>query len=103
MSRSISAKLIREVVEDWVMAALEKRIDLGFEADGPAMVSGNTFLLRELAKNLIDNALRYTPAAATSPAASNRHGGQRCCLRLRTMGSASPKSRPSGLRAFLPG
>ena len=53
---------MREVVEDWVMLALEKRIDLGFEAEGPAMVSGNAFLLRELAKNLIDNALRYTPA-----------------------------------------
>jgi two-component system, OmpR family, sensor histidine kinase TctE len=54
--------LIREVVEDWVMVALEKRIDLGFEAEGAAMISGNPFLLRELAKNLIDNALRYTPA-----------------------------------------
>jgi two-component system sensor histidine kinase TctE len=54
--------LIREVVEDWVMVALEKRIDLGFEAEQPAMVSGNPVLLREMAKNLIDNALRYTPA-----------------------------------------
>jgi two-component system, OmpR family, sensor histidine kinase TctE len=54
--------LIREVVEDWVMTALEKRIDLGFEAEQPAMVSGNPVLLREMAKNLIDNALRYTPA-----------------------------------------
>jgi len=54
--------LMREVVEDWVIAALDKRIDLGFEADDSAMVSGNTFLLQELAKNLIDNALRYTQA-----------------------------------------
>jgi len=53
--------LIRDVVEDWVMVALAKRIDLGFEADESAMVSGNSFLLQELAKNLIDNALRYTP------------------------------------------
>jgi two-component system, OmpR family, sensor histidine kinase TctE len=55
------ALLMRSVVEDWVMVALEKRIDLGFEAEATAMVSGNTFLLQELAKNLIDNALRYTP------------------------------------------
>jgi two-component system, OmpR family, sensor histidine kinase TctE len=55
------AILMRSVVEDWVMVALEKRIDLGFEAEEAAMVSGNTFLLQELAKNLIDNALRYTP------------------------------------------
>lgn len=53
--------VIREVVEDWVMGAIEKGIDLGYEAPDSAMISGNPFLLRELAKNLIDNALRYTP------------------------------------------
>lgn len=56
------AQLIREVIEDWVMVAIEKGIDLGYESNGPAMISGNAFLLRELAKNLVDNALRYTPA-----------------------------------------
>jgi len=55
------AQLIREVVEDWVMVAIEKGIDLGYESEGPAMITGNAFLLRELAKNLVDNALRYTP------------------------------------------
>ena len=54
--------LIRDVVADWVMIAIEKRIDLGFESAGPAMITGNPFLLRELAKNLVDNALRYTAA-----------------------------------------
>ncbi|MFZ2268310.1 MAG: sensor histidine kinase N-terminal domain-containing protein [Azonexus sp.] len=56
------ALLVREVVEDWVMPAIDKGIDLGYESDGPAMIMGNPFLLRELAKNLIDNALRYTPS-----------------------------------------
>ncbi|KXB29450.1 histidine kinase [Dechloromonas denitrificans] len=55
------AALIREVVEDWVMVAIDKGIDLGYEAEGDAMIMGNAFLLREMAKNLIDNALRYTP------------------------------------------
>lgn len=55
------AQVIREVVEDWVTPAIEQGIDLGYESEGPAMISGNVFLLRELAKNLIDNALRYTP------------------------------------------
>ena len=54
------ALLIRDVVADWVMVAIEKNIDLGFESKEPAMISGNPFLLRELAKNLIDNALRYS-------------------------------------------
>lgn len=56
------AVLIREIVEDWVMVAIEKGIDLGYESDRPAMIMGNAFLLRELAKNLLDNALRYTPS-----------------------------------------
>jgi two-component system sensor histidine kinase TctE len=56
------ASLIREVVEEWVVPALDKRIDLGFEAEAAMRVLGNALLLRELAKNLVDNALRYTPA-----------------------------------------
>lgn len=55
------SQLVREVVEDWVIIALEKNIDLGYESAGKAMITGNPFLLRELAKNLIDNAIRYTP------------------------------------------
>jgi two-component system sensor histidine kinase TctE len=31
------------VVADWVMIAIEKRIDLGFESAGPAMITGNPF------------------------------------------------------------
>ncbi|MDE2586383.1 MAG: sensor histidine kinase N-terminal domain-containing protein, partial [Betaproteobacteria bacterium] len=55
-------RLLREIVEDWVMRAMEAYIDIGYEpADGPAEVEGNGFLLREMINNLIDNALRYTP------------------------------------------
>ena len=54
--------LARDVVQDWVPAAMEKRIDLGFEGVGAAVfVSANVVLLRELLKNLLDNAIRYTP------------------------------------------
>ena len=56
------SRLVREVVEDWVMQAIDKRIDLGFETSGSALIKGNPVLLRELARNLIDNALRYTPS-----------------------------------------
>ena len=56
-------RLAREVVEDWVARALERRIDLGYEATGPAPILGDAFLLRELINNLLDNALRYTPEA----------------------------------------
>jgi two-component system sensor histidine kinase TctE len=41
---------------------LEKRIDLGYEHAGKVLIDGNAFLLREMINNLLDNALRYTPA-----------------------------------------
>jgi two-component system sensor histidine kinase TctE len=68
------ARLATETVRDFVPRALEKRIDLGFEGpsgvDGraptePLWVSGNAVLLRELIRNLVDNALQYTPAGGT--------------------------------------
>lgn len=56
-------ELARSVVQDWVQASFSYRIDLGFEQPGhPVMVNGNPVMLRELLGNLIDNALRYTPA-----------------------------------------
>ncbi len=55
-------QLLREIVETWVVQALEKRIDLGYEPAGPVPIVGNAFLLREMINNLLDNALRYTPA-----------------------------------------
>jgi two-component system sensor histidine kinase TctE len=49
-------------VETWVVQALEKGIDLGYEPAGDVPILGNAFLLREMINNLLDNALRYTPA-----------------------------------------
>lgn len=42
-------------------SALSRQIDLGLDAQ-PAQVDGYEWLLRELLINLVDNALRYTPA-----------------------------------------
>jgi two-component system sensor histidine kinase TctE len=55
--------LARSVTADWVPEALRVGHDLGFEpcADAAA-IRGNTTLLGEMLKNLIDNAIRYTPA-----------------------------------------
>lgn len=55
--------LARDVTQDFVPQALERRIDLGF--DGPESpqlaVQGQRWQLVELLRNLVDNALRYTP------------------------------------------
>ena len=53
--------VLDELVDEWVRAADRKQIDLGFERSD-AWVLGDPFMLRELAANLIDNAVRYTPA-----------------------------------------
>lgn len=52
--------LAKEATADWVPAALERNVDLGyFGPDSQAMVYGNPMLLRELINNLVDNALKY--------------------------------------------
>lgn len=53
--------LAREVSEDWVVRALAKKIDLGYEDNGqPLMIDGVPLLLREMLNNLVDNAIKYT-------------------------------------------
>lgn len=54
--------LLRAEFEAWVMRALDRDIDLGYEPSVPSEILGSAFLLRELISNLIDNALRYTPS-----------------------------------------
>ena len=54
------AELTRDAAERWMPLALARNIDLGFELS-PARVMGNPIWLEELANNLIDNAIRYTP------------------------------------------
>ena len=67
--------LLREIVEDWVMQAVTREIDLGFEPSAvPAMIKGNAFLLREMSNNLIDNALRYTRNGGRVTARVTAHG-----------------------------
>ena len=54
------AELTRAAAERWMPLALARNIDLGFELS-PAKVMGEALWLEELANNLIDNAIRYTP------------------------------------------
>jgi len=54
--------LIRQVLEDMAAQAQAKGIDLGFEMAGEgALVAAPRLALREIAMNLVDNAIRYTP------------------------------------------
>ncbi len=65
------ARLVIEVVRDCVPRALDRHIDLGYEGEQPGTpgvwVQGNATLLKEMARNLLDNAMNYTPSSAERP------------------------------------
>ena len=65
------AKLTMDVIRDCVPRAMEKHIDVGYEGAQPGSegvtVSGNPTLLREMVRNLVDNAINYTPSNADKP------------------------------------
>ena len=55
--------LARAGVEETFPLAAQKNIDLGLEANAlTAPINGSPLLVKELLANLIDNAIRYTPA-----------------------------------------
>ncbi len=55
-------QLLRTMLSDFVPRARQKNIDFGLETtDAPLVIDGNPVLLAELIKNLIDNAIKYTP------------------------------------------
>ncbi|WP_194725114.1 sensor histidine kinase [Noviherbaspirillum malthae] len=56
--------LISEAVRDFVWAADQKHIDIGFELE-PCRVMGDAFLLRDMIDNIVDNAVRYTPSGGS--------------------------------------
>ena len=65
------AALTMEVMQDCVPRALEKRIDLGYEGAQPGadgvVLQGNATLLQEMVRNLVDNAINYTPSTVEKP------------------------------------
>jgi two-component system, OmpR family, sensor histidine kinase TctE len=68
------AAVVREVVQEAVPRALDKGIDLGYDGLTPAefeaagaMVMGNALLLKEMVRNLVDNAINYTPSHNSQP------------------------------------
>jgi two-component system, OmpR family, sensor histidine kinase TctE len=69
-------RLATETVRDFVPRALEQRIDLGYEGPEPQaavpqlpphmpQLRGQPVLIRELIRNLVDNALHYVPSGGT--------------------------------------
>lgn len=60
------AALSSEVLQDCLPRAMDKGIDLGYEGVEPGanggQVQGNLTLLKEMLRNLVENAIHYTPS-----------------------------------------
>jgi two-component system, OmpR family, sensor kinase len=68
------AELARGVVEAHRAAADAKGLTLSAQADVPVVVEGDRAALRTLLENLVDNAVRYTPAGSVAVRASHAQG-----------------------------
>jgi two-component system sensor histidine kinase TctE len=95
------AVLARSVVQDWVTASFVHEIDLGYEdPDGAVEIAGSSMMLRELLSNLIDNALRYTPAGG-SVTVRVRSDGELAVLEVEDTGPGiAPGERPRVFERF---
>ena len=65
------AALAIEAVRDTVPRAMKKHIDLGYDGAQPGtpgvLMQGNPTLLKEMVRNLLDNAVNYTPSSPGQP------------------------------------
>jgi two-component system sensor histidine kinase TctE len=65
------ARLAQEVIRDSLARALENRIDLGYEGPAPdapgVVIEANALLIAEMLRNLVDNAILYTPSTVEHP------------------------------------
>lgn len=63
--------LVSDVIQDSLPRAMDKHIDLGYEGAEPGSaglrVMGNPTLLKEMVRNLVDNAINYTPSTKDTP------------------------------------
>ncbi len=63
--------LVSDVIQDSLPRAMDKHIDLGYEGveagSGGLRINGNATLLKEMVRNLVDNAINYTPSSAEQP------------------------------------
>jgi two-component system sensor histidine kinase QseC len=85
------AALARRVAGEVAPAALARRQNLSLDADAPCRVRGDETLLAVLLRNLLDNAVRYSPDGAAI-AMTVRTAGDRAVLRVEDGGAGLAES-----------
>jgi two-component system sensor histidine kinase TctE len=65
------ARIVMDAVQDSLPRTTGQRFDLGYDGPDPGapgvQLAGNPTLLNELVRNLLDNAISYTPSSEESP------------------------------------
>jgi two-component system sensor histidine kinase TctE len=65
------AAITMEAIQDSLPRAMDRHIDLGYDGAGPGTpgvtLQGNPTLMKELVRNLLDNAINYTPSTPDHP------------------------------------
>ena len=84
-------EVARDVLGAHAEDALRRGLDLALEVEGPAVVSGDGTMLREMLVNLVDNALRYTPAPGEIVVGVAR-AGRRVTLTVADSGPGIPEA-----------
>ncbi|MHB1869528.1 MAG: ATP-binding protein [Steroidobacteraceae bacterium] len=76
-------ELVRDVVAELVPLADARRIDLGIAEDQPAVILGERDAIATLVRNLVDNAVRYTPAGGRVDVSLTRAASEEGHVRLK--------------------
>jgi two-component system OmpR family sensor kinase len=69
------AEVAREVIEEMLPLADKRGIDLGMERADAVRVAGDREALRVLVRNLLDNAIRYSPTGGQVDVSVERRDG----------------------------
>lgn len=80
---------VKEMVSDVMPIAARKEIDIGFELIEPVAVLGEPVMITTLIRNLIENALRFTPRAGRVDLGVYREGGD-AVLQIEDSGPGIP-------------
>jgi len=88
--------IVGEVVAKFFDRALQANIDLGVEAT-PASIQADPSLLDDLLSNLVDNALKYTPAGGSVTASAGVQNGK-AFLAVEDTGPGIPETERQRVR-----
>jgi two-component system OmpR family sensor kinase len=82
-------RMVKDVVADVLPEAARKGIDLGFELIEPIATPGEPVMVATMVRNLIDNAVRFTPAGGRVDIGVYREGSE-AVLQIEDSGPGIP-------------